>query len=108
MAVHIGHHTEHHVYLFGIHHRPSVEAGVLLGVGTVCSKDEAGALEQDSASRLSMSCNVPYDAVSYRSGGKVYYLLGEGERAKPEARAGISWEPAPPRGAHSPGGGAGP
>jgi hypothetical protein len=58
MAVDRGHHTEHHVYHVGIHHRLSVEAGVLLGVGTVCSKDEAGVLEQDSASRLSITCNV--------------------------------------------------
>jgi hypothetical protein len=55
-----------------------------------------------------MTCNVPYDAVSYRSGGKVCYLLGEGERAEPEARPGVGWQPAPPRGAHSPGGGTGP
>jgi hypothetical protein len=58
MAVDAGHHIEHHVYHVGIHHRLSVEAGVLLGIGTVCSKDEAGVLEQDSASRLSMTCNV--------------------------------------------------
>jgi hypothetical protein len=58
MAVDIEHHMEHHVYHVGIHHRLSVEAGVLLGLGTVCSKDEAGVLEQDSASRLSMTCNV--------------------------------------------------
>ncbi len=46
------------MYHVGIHHRLSVEAGVLLGIGTVCSKNEAGVLEQDSASRLSMRCNV--------------------------------------------------
>ncbi len=40
---------EHHVYRVGIHHRLSEEAGVLLGIGTVCSKDEAGVLDQDSA-----------------------------------------------------------
>jgi hypothetical protein len=57
MAVDVGHHTEDHVYHVGIHHRLSVEAGVLLGVCTVCSNDEAGVLEQDSASRLSMTCN---------------------------------------------------
>jgi hypothetical protein len=38
----------------------------------------------------------------------VYYLLGEGERAEPEARPGLGWQPTPPRGAHSPGGGSGP
>ncbi len=58
MAVDIGQHIEHPVYHVGIHHRRSVEAGVLLGIGTVCSQDEAGVLEQDSASRLSMTCNV--------------------------------------------------
>ncbi len=58
MAVDVGHHIEHYVYHIGIHLRLSVEAGVLLGIGTVCSKDEAGVLEQDSASRLSMTCNV--------------------------------------------------
>jgi hypothetical protein len=42
------------------------------------------------------------------SQGKVYYLLGEGERAEPEARPGVGWQPAPPRGAHSPGGGSDP
>jgi hypothetical protein len=47
---------EHHVYHVGIHHRLSVEAGALIGIGTACSKDEAGVLEQDSASRLSMTC----------------------------------------------------
>jgi hypothetical protein len=49
---------EHHVYHVHIHHRLSIEAGVLLGTGTVCSKDEAGVIEKDSASRLSMTCNV--------------------------------------------------
>jgi hypothetical protein len=58
MAVDVGHHIEHHVYHVDIHHRLSVEAVVLLGIGTVCSKDEAGVLEQNSASRLSMTCNV--------------------------------------------------
>jgi hypothetical protein len=59
MAVDVGHHIlEHHVYHVGIHHRLSVEAGVLLEICTVRSKDEAGVLEQDSASRLSMTCNV--------------------------------------------------
>jgi hypothetical protein len=60
MAVDIGHHMEHHVYYLGIHHRLSVEVGVLLGVGsgTVCSKDEAGVLEQDSASNMSVTSNV--------------------------------------------------
>ncbi len=58
MAVDIGHHMEHPVYHVGIDHRLCVEVGVLLGIGTVCSKDEAGVLEQDSASRLSMTCNV--------------------------------------------------
>ncbi len=52
MAVDIGHHMEHHVYHVGIDHRLCVEVGVLLGIDTVCSKDEAGVLEQDSASRL--------------------------------------------------------
>jgi len=46
------------VYHVSIHNRLSVEVGVLLGIGTVCSKDEAGVLEQDSASNLSMTCNV--------------------------------------------------
>jgi hypothetical protein len=41
---------EHHVYHVGIQHRLFVEVGVLLGIGTICSKDEAGVLEQDSAS----------------------------------------------------------
>jgi hypothetical protein len=45
MALDIGHHIEHHVYHVGKHHRLSVQAGVLLGIGTVCSKDEAGVLE---------------------------------------------------------------
>ncbi len=57
MAVDIGHHMEHHVYHVGIRQRLSVEAGVLR-IGTVCSKDEAGVLEQDIASRLSMTCYV--------------------------------------------------
>jgi hypothetical protein len=58
MAVDIGHYTEHHVYHVGTHHRLSVEVGVLLGIGTVCPKDEAGVLEKNSANRLSMTCNV--------------------------------------------------
>jgi hypothetical protein len=58
MAVDIGHNIERHVCHVGIHHRLCVEVGVLLGIGTVCSKDEVGVLEQDSASRLSMTCNV--------------------------------------------------
>jgi hypothetical protein len=58
MVVDIGHHIEHHVYHVGIHHRLSAEADFLLGTGTECSEDEAGVLEQDSASRLSMTCNV--------------------------------------------------
>ncbi len=58
MAVDIGHHMEHHVYHVGIDHRLCVEVGVLLEIGTVCSKDEAGVLEQDSASRLFMTYNV--------------------------------------------------
>jgi hypothetical protein len=58
MALDIGYHLEHHVYHLGIGHRLSVEAGFLLGIGTVCAKDQAGVLEQDSASRLSMTCNV--------------------------------------------------
>jgi hypothetical protein len=45
MAVDIGHHVQHHVHHAGTHHRLSVEPGVLLGIGTVCSKDEAGVLE---------------------------------------------------------------
>ncbi len=49
---------EHHVYHVGIHHRLNVEAGVLLRVGAVCFNDEAGVLEQDSASRQSVTCNV--------------------------------------------------
>ncbi len=51
------------MYLVGIHHRLSVEADVLLGFGTVCSKDEADVLEQDSASRRFMTYNVRYDAI---------------------------------------------
>ncbi len=46
------------MYHVGIYHMLCVEVGVLLEIGTVCSKDEAGVLEQDSASRLSMTCNV--------------------------------------------------
>ncbi len=48
MAVDIGHHMEHHVYHVGIDHRLCVEVGVLLGIGTVCSKDEAGVLDRVS------------------------------------------------------------
>ena len=55
MAVDIGHHMQHPLYHVGIHHRLCVDVGVLLGIGTVGSKDEAGVLEQDSTSRLSMT-----------------------------------------------------
>ncbi len=34
---------------------------ILLGIGKVCSKEEAGALEKESASRLSLTCTVMYD-----------------------------------------------